>query len=248
MIVTPPVGLADRHNAPAPRYTSYPPANRWSRKFGARALAKHLAIADHSQRALSLYVHLPFCEPMCRFCECNVIATRDRGRADGYLDTLALEIELWAAQLATRRRVSQLHLGGGTPTFLSAAQLLRLFALLVERFPIVDGADLAIEADPAVTDAEQLEVLAQLGFRRISIGVQDLDPGVQEAVGRLQTAEQTERAIRSARVAGFTSVNVDLMYGLPFQTPERFLHTVERIIAMRPNRRRLRARHIRRRC
>lgn len=236
MLPMPSPALIDRYNRPGPRYTSYPAATEWARTFGPADLDAALARADRRPEPLSLYVHLPFCVEMCRFCGCNVIATRDRSRADAYLDVLEREAQLWADRLPTRRTVSQLHLGGGTPTFLSPEQLRRLYELLTRHFTLLPGAELALEVDPAVTTKEHLETLGGMGFNRLSLGVQDLDPQVQQAINRIQTEEETRASIEQARAAGFRSVNVDLMYGLPHQTPESTRHTFERVLSMRPDR------------
>lgn len=228
--------LIAKYGVSGPRYTSYPPATEWTGDFPAASVEEALARADAAGGPLSLYVHLPFCEEMCRFCGCNVIATRDRSRADDYLDLLEREAALWAERLPRRRALSQLHLGGGTPTFLSPTQLRRLHRILTTHFLPTDGAELAIEVDPAVTTVEHVAALGELGFRRISVGVQDLEPVVQEAVRRVQSAEDTEKIIRAARAAGFTGVNVDLIYGLPFQEPESYARTIRRVIEMGPDR------------
>lgn len=236
MLPLPSHALIDRYGKPGPRYTSYPAATEWSAAFGPDDASARLAEADRPGEPLSIYVHLPFCEEMCRFCGCNVIATKDRSRADDYLDVLEREVALWARYLPRRRTMSQLHLGGGTPTFLTEAQLERLYRILTATFQPTSGAELAIEVDPAVTRPEQLQLLGRLGFNRISVGVQDLNPQVQQAVNRIQTAEQTERVIQAARAAGFNGVNIDLIYGLPHQTPETFATTIDRVLLMKPDR------------
>lgn len=227
--------LIARYSGPGPRYTSYPAANLW-REVDAHVALKAAERANGLQAPLSLYVHIPFCQEMCRFCGCNVIATRDRARGDTYLDTLEQELALWAARLPDRREVSQLHLGGGTPTFLQPSQLERLHRLITTHFSFTPDAEKALEVDPVVTTPEQLSLLAQLGFRRLSIGVQDLDPTVQEAIARPQTPEETERIIDEARRAGFENVNFDLIYGLPFQTPDTMRTTLGQLVRMSPDR------------
>ena len=193
--------LIERYGGPGPRYTSYPAVTEWSSTVGPEQAGAALARANTSKDPLSLYIHIPFCVEMCRFCGCNVIATRDQTRGDGYLDTIEQEVALWAAKLPDRRRVSQLHLGGGTPTFLSEAQLLRLWSILKRHFEVLPDAELAIEVDPEVTTEGQLKLLGSFGFNRISVGVQDLEPIVQMAVGRIQSTERTEGVIRSARAS-----------------------------------------------
>jgi oxygen-independent coproporphyrinogen-3 oxidase len=236
MLPMPSAELIERYGGPGPRYTSYPPATEWTDQVGTREAAEALARAEKRPAPLSIYVHLPFCVEMCRFCGCNVIATRDRSRADAYLDTLEREIQLWASRLPHRREVSQVHLGGGTPTFLSEAQLARLDSILRKWFRILPGAEMALEADPDVTTVGQIKLLGMLGFNRISFGIQDLEPRVQEAIARIQSAEKTEEVIRTARAYGFRGVNVDLMYGLPYQTPETMKRTLARVLAMNPDR------------
>jgi oxygen-independent coproporphyrinogen III oxidase len=232
----PPADLVRKYDRPGPRYTSYPTAPEWSASFGADRYLEHLARADEQGGPLSLYVHLPFCREMCRFCGCNVIATHDRTRADAYLSVLEKEVALVAARLPTRRTVSQLHWGGGTPTFLDEAQLTRCHDLLARHFTFAPGAEKAIEIDPAITTRSQIETLAGLGFNRISMGVQDFDDRVQQVVGRIQGEKETAALVEAARRSGFRGVNLDLIYGLPYQTPETWRRTLERILAIHPDR------------
>ncbi|HET6413326.1 MAG TPA: oxygen-independent coproporphyrinogen III oxidase [Anaeromyxobacter sp.] len=236
MIQIPSGDLLRKYDRPGPRYTSYPTAPEWSSDFGAAPYALHLARAERQGGPLSLYVHLPFCREMCRFCGCNVIATHDRTRADAYLEVLEEEVALVAAHLPTRRKVSQLHWGGGTPTFLDEKQLVRCHETLTRHFALAKDAEQAIEVDPAVTTRSQIETLARLGFNRISMGVQDFDPRVQEVVGRIQGEAETAELVRAARENGFLGVNLDLIYGLPYQTKESWGRTLERILAIGPDR------------
>ncbi len=228
--------LIRKYDRPGPRYTSYPTAPEWSEAFGPERYAEHLARADGEGGPLSVYVHLPFCREMCRFCGCNVVATHDRTRADAYLDHLEKEVELVVARLPRRRDVTQLHWGGGTPTFLDEKQLTRCHSILARHFAFAPDAEKAIEIDPAVTTRSQIETLAALGFNRISMGVQDFDSRVQEVVGRIQTEEETAGLVAAARANGFRGVNLDLIYGLPYQTPETWSHTLERILGIHPDR------------
>jgi len=228
--------LLRKYDRAGPRYTSYPTAPEWSPAFGAVEYREHLARAERQGGPLSLYVHLPFCQEMCRFCGCNVIATHDRTRADAYLSVLEKEVALVAERLPTRRRVSQLHWGGGTPTFLDERQLTRCHAILARHFAFLPRAEKAIEIDPAVTTRSQIETLAGLGFNRISMGVQDFEHRVQEVVGRIQGEEETAELVRAARENGFGGVNLDLIYGLPYQTPQSWRRTLERIVAIHPDR------------
>jgi oxygen-independent coproporphyrinogen-3 oxidase len=226
--------LLARHDRPGPRYTSYPTAVEFHEGLGPDDYERRLAAADRlgPSSPLSLYVHLPFCERRCLFCGCHVIVTRHKEAAAPYLELLKREIELVAARLPNRRRFAQLHLGGGTPTYYSPAQLTDLLGHLLRHFEPAPGAELALEADPRVTTAEHIDALADLGFNRISFGVQDLTPEVQQAIDRVQTLEQTAALVRRARARGFRGINVDLIYGLPLQTPESFERTVDAVIGL----------------
>ena len=236
MLQIPSWDLIKKYDRPGPRYTSYPTAPEWKGDFKAPRYLEHLARAEKAGGPLSMYVHLPFCREMCRFCGCNVIATHDRSRADAYLDVLEKEVALVAAHLPTRRTVSQLHWGGGTPTFLDEEQLTRCHAILARHFEFLPDAELAVEIDPAITTRRQVQVLAGLGFNRISMGVQDFDAKVQETVGRIQGERETAELVQAARAAGYRGVNLDLIYGLPYQTPETWADTLRRILSMRPDR------------
>ena len=236
MIQIPPPELIRKYDRPGPRYTSYPTAPEWNEAFKAERFQEHLARADAGEGPLSIYVHLPFCREMCRFCGCNVVATHDRTRADGYLDLLEKEVALLAARLPRRRAVSQLHWGGGTPTFLDSRQLRRCHEILERHFQFTPDVEKAIEIDPAITAKEQIEALAALGFNRISMGVQDFDAKVQEVVGRIQGERETAELVEHARRNGFEGVNLDLIYGLPYQTPDSWRRTLERILLLRPDR------------
>jgi oxygen-independent coproporphyrinogen III oxidase len=228
--------LIKKYDRPGPRYTSYPTAPEWSEAFGPEQYRQHLERADAEGGPVSIYVHLPFCREMCRFCGCNVVATHDRSRADAYLDALAKEVALVAARLPRRRTASQLHWGGGTPTFLDERQLERCHAIVAEHFQFTTDAEKAVEIDPAITTKSQVTLLARLGFNRISMGVQDFDAKVQEVVGRIQGERETAELVQHARDRGFRGVNLDLIYGLPYQTPETWRRTLERILAIHPDR------------
>lgn len=230
--------LVQRYDRPGPRYTSYPTAPEWTDAFGPAAYAERLDRADREapEQPFSLYVHVPFCESLCFYCGCNVVITKNHGSAGSYLEHVEREIELVAAHLPRRRRASQLHLGGGTPTFLAPAELTRLVQSIRRRFEIPAGAELAVEADPRVTTPEHLAALAAVGFNRISMGVQDFSLAVQRAVHRIQSAEQTRALVVEARRLGFSSVNVDLMVGLPEQTLSGFLATLDVVLDIRPDR------------
>jgi oxygen-independent coproporphyrinogen-3 oxidase len=228
--------LIKKYDRPGPRYTSYPTAVEFKETFGPATYEEHLARADKDPAPLSIYVHLPFCREMCRFCGCNVVATHDRSRADAYLDQLEKEVAVVMARLPRRRQASQLHWGGGTPTFLDEKQLTRCHEILARHFTFTKDVEKAVEIDPAITTRSQIETLAKLGFNRISMGVQDFDAKVQEVVGRIQGEKETADLVQAARDSGFHGVNLDLIYGLPFQTPDTWKRTLERILAIHPDR------------
>ena len=229
--------LLRRYDRPGPRYTSYPTAVEFHAGFTPEAYRERLATAAGTpDRPLSLYVHLPFCEQRCTFCGCMVVITRKREVAARYLEYVERELALVAEALAGRRRVVQYHWGGGTPTYLTSAQLTALHRAVERHFDIDATGESAIEVDPRVTSLEQLRVLRQLGFNRISMGVQDFTPAVQAAVNRVQSVELTAGLLDDARRLGFGSINVDLIYGLPLQTRESFAATVDTVVAMRPDR------------
>ena len=228
--------LIARYDRPGPRYTSYPTANEFHTGIGECDLRTALRLVPADGR-LSLYLHVPFCEERCLYCACNVIATKRREVAERYLEHLLQEIALAADCLgAPARAVDQLHLGGGTPTYFTSAQLRRLVEAIRARFEIAVDAELAIEIDPRVTMPSQIETLQSLGFRRFSMGVQDFDPAVQEAIGRIQSVEQTEAVVRACRSVAGASVNIDLIYGLPRQTLASFRRTLDEVIRIRPDR------------
>jgi oxygen-independent coproporphyrinogen-3 oxidase len=232
--------LLTRFDVPGPRYTSYPTADRFVEAFGeadyVQALRQRQSGAAGKQAPLSLYVHIPFCESLCYFCACNKIITKHKERAAEYLRYLRKEVELHTRHLGRGQAVSQLHLGGGTPTFMSDEELRQLMTLLREHFKFVPGGEYSVEVDPRTVNDARLAVLAELGFNRLSFGVQDFDPAVQKAVHRIQPAEQVFALVEASRRLGFESVNVDLIYGLPLQTPESFDRTLEQVNDLRPDR------------
>ena len=239
---TPPVTpeLLTRHDVSGPRYTSYPTADRFVEAFSAADYAQALQLrragAAGMTLPLSLYVHIPFCESLCYYCACNKIITRHHERAAPYLRYLGREIDLHVAELGAGQAVSQLHLGGGSPTFLNDAELRELMGMLRRSFALTPGAEQSIEIDPRTIDPGRLDTLAELGFNRLSFGVQDFDPAVQKAVHRIQPTEQVFSLVEAARQRNFESVNVDLIYGLPQQTPESFDRTLAQVAALRPDR------------
>lgn len=226
----------DRYDVAGPRYTSYPTAPEWSDDFGAADGHAALRTASTAEAPLSVYVHLPFCWKMCTYCGCNVIVTKDRSRADAYLDLVEQEVALAAAALGRRRRVAQLHVGGGTPTFLDERQFARLWGILGRHFTLAADAEATVEVAPAVTSFGQIEALVGLGVNRLSLGVQDLDPTVQEAIGRVQSPHETRAMLNFARGLGVASVNFDLIYGLPCQTATSWGETLDAVVDMAPDR------------
>jgi len=231
------MGLLQRYDRPGPRYTSYPTAVEFGEEYDQAAYRERLARADQAyDEPLSFYVHIPFCDERCSYCGCNVVITKKRRVAVEYLDHLHREIDLLAAELPQRRRISQYHWGGGTPTYLAPDQMERLHEQVTRHFDIDPEGELAIEIDPRVTTREQILLLQRLGFNRLSMGVQDFDPTVQAAVNRNQTEAETRRLYDACRDLGFDSINLDLIYGLPHQTPSTFAHTIASVIDMRPDR------------
>jgi len=227
-----------RYEQPGPRYTSYPTVPEWNPRFGPAEYADKLCEASRegSSSPLSLYFHLPFCRHMCAFCGCNVVVTRDSTKADEYLTHLELELALAAERLGKRREISQLHLGGGTPTFLNEAQLSRLWRAIRTHFAVRNDAELAVEVNPVVTTSRHLTLLRSFGFNRLSMGVQDFDRDVQQAIERNQSFELTAGMVAEARSIGFRGINLDLVYGLPLQTQSKWARTLRRIVDIRPDR------------
>ena len=233
-----PRGLLQRFDIPGPRYTSYPTADRFVEAFDEAAYRQALEQRRVGGMALplSLYVHIPFCESLCFYCACNKIVTKRHEQGSLYLRYLARELALHVAALGAGQRISQLHFGGGTPTFLGDEELAELMAMLRQAFVFDPAGEYSIEVDPRTVDAQRLAHLKALGFNRLSFGVQDFDPAVQRAVHRIQPEEQVSDLIKEARQLGFDSVNVDLIYGLPKQTPESFARTLEQVSHLRPDR------------
>ncbi len=239
MATFPPVSpeLLQRYDVPAPRYTSYPTAPSWNTEIGPAEYAAALKrAATRPDAPLSLYVHIPFCSERCGFCACNVVITRSREKADKYLGIVAREMDAVQEHLGARKTVSQIHWGGGTPTFLDERQIETLWNAITRRFTLAPGAEVAIEVDPVVTTRGQIDLLRKLGFNRMSLGVQDLDPTVQQAIDRVQSVEETRATLEHARALGFSGINFDLIYGLPFQTRETWARTLAQVLEMRPDR------------
>ncbi|WP_019428932.1 oxygen-independent coproporphyrinogen III oxidase [Limnohabitans sp. Rim47] len=237
-VITP--ELLTRFDVSGPRYTSYPTADRFVEAFAeadyVQALAQRQSGVVGKKTPLSLYVHIPFCESLCYYCACNKIITKHKERASEYLRYLSKELELHTRHLGRGQSVSQLHLGGGTPTFMSDDELRQLMSVLHQHFEFVPGGEYSVEVDPRTVDEGRLAVLAELGFNRLSFGVQDFDPAVQKAVHRIQPVGQVFQLVDAARRLGFESINVDLIYGLPLQTPESFDRTLAQVNSLRPDR------------
>ncbi|OOE47232.1 oxygen-independent coproporphyrinogen III oxidase [Salinivibrio kushneri] len=225
--------LINKYNYSGPRYTSYPTALEFHEAFAPAEF--DMACSQYPERPLSLYVHIPFCHKLCYYCGCNKVVTRHQHKADEYLDALEHEIRQRAFLLGSRR-VTQLHWGGGTPTFLTKAQISRLMHLLRQEFDFEDEAEISIEVDPREIPLDMLDHLRDEGFNRISIGVQDFDKKVQQLVNREQDEDFIHALVERARELGFRSTNLDLIYGLPSQSPEGFANTLEQVLTMRPGR------------
>jgi oxygen-independent coproporphyrinogen-3 oxidase len=226
--------LLDKYSANGPRYTSYPTAVQFTESFD----PAHYRRAAQGSGDLSLYFHIPFCDTVCFYCGCNKVATKNRAHARPYLDRLKRELALQAALFDTARPVSQLHWGGGTPTFLSHDEMTELMAATREHFNLLpdEAAEYSIEVDPREASPRTIRLLRELGFNRLSLGVQDFDPRVQHAINRIQPREMTETVLAAARDSGFKSVSVDLIYGLPHQDVESFGRTLDAIIELLPDR------------
>jgi oxygen-independent coproporphyrinogen-3 oxidase len=226
-----------KHNISGPRYTSYPTAPQWSADVDPLAYPSRLAALGRTDRALSLYFHIPFCQSMCRYCGCNVVIRKQRPEVgDIYVDALIAEMALLAAQIGHRQSVRQLHLGGGTPNYLSRSQLQRLMSAANHYFDIDFTGDISVEVDPRTLETDTLSALRELGFNRLSMGLQDFTPEVQAHIGRIQPYEVVRSVFEHARKLGFLSINIDLIYGLPYQTPANFRTTIEKVLSLSPDR------------
>ena len=230
--------LIRKYDGFGPRYTSYPTADRFTEAFTAEQYVDALLarIAGVPIQPLSLYVHLPFCENICYYCACNKVVTKDHGRSAKYIRYLAREVAIVSGLVDSASPVTQLHLGGGTPTFLSAEEMKLLWRVLHDYFAFTPDAECSIEVDPRKVGTETVELLAELGFNRMSIGVQDFDPTVQRAVNRIQSEAETRFVLDTARANGFRSLNIDLIYGLPRQTLAGFGATLDKVITCAPDR------------
>jgi oxygen-independent coproporphyrinogen-3 oxidase len=228
--------LLEKYSKAGPRYTSYPTAPYFTESFGEKEWLEEINTTQDRKRDLSLYVHVPFCDTLCYYCGCNMVATHDYSKADAYLGYLFQEIDRVAALTSPERQARQVHWGGGTPTFLKPADIRRLFQHLASRFKIAPDAEISCELDPRELSREHIAALADSGFNRVSMGVQDLDEAVQKAVNRVQPEPLIRQVFGWLREAGFNSINIDLMVGLPHQTVENFTSTLDRIVGLGPDR------------
>ncbi len=231
-----PESLLEKYNRPGPRYTSYPTAPVWKDDFGPGDFETYAARADERATPVSLYMHLPFCESLCLFCACNVSIQKDKNVTIPYLAALKREIDHVSNRVSKNRAVIQFHWGGGTPTYLTPTQMEDLFGYTRERFAFSPDAEIGIEVDPRVTTAAHMETLRRLGFNRLSMGIQDFQPRVQETIRRVQPYELTRDLVAKARELGFHSISVDLIYGLPYQTSESFRATIDQVLTLSPDR------------
>jgi oxygen-independent coproporphyrinogen III oxidase len=227
-----------KYNQPGPRYTSYPTAPEWDDQFGENEFRDALDEANRKPQPapLSLYFHIPFCESLCLYCGCNVVISKTHEVAHPYLDALKRETDWMSAAVLPSRKVEQLHWGGGTPTYLTPAQIEDLYGHIQKRFNFSDTAEISVEVDPRVTTPEHARALRRVGFNRVSFGIQDFDPLVQQTIRRIQPYETTRELFDTCREIGYESINIDLIYGLPHQTAERFSDTIDKVIEMRPDR------------
>jgi len=228
--------LIQKYNVPGPRYTSYPPAPQFTDRVTWPEVAAKISQAQSPERGLSLYFHIPFCESLCWYCGCTTVITKQGEKSALYLQYLDKEMEQMSARINSRRKVVQLHWGGGTPTFLKPDEIRYLGQSIRNHFNVSPNMEAGVEIDPRRLTRDHVAALAEVGFNRASIGVQDFNPKVQEAVHRIQPRQQTEQAMEWARAAGFRSVNMDLIYGLPHQTVETFEQTLDEIIKLGPDR------------
>ena len=235
-----PAELLAKYDVPSPRYTSYPTVPFWDEKPLTQerweAHVKQAFRKTNKKEGISLYLHLPFCEQLCTYCGCNKRITKNHAVEKPYLEVLLQEWEQYLALFDEKPRITELHLGGGTPTFFSAQNLKTLLDKLLEKTETTPDAAFSIEVHPNATNAEQLQVLYDLGFRRLSVGIQDFDPRVQFVINRIQTFEKTKEIFDIARAIGYTSINGDIIYGLPHQTADSVRHTIEKVKELRPER------------
>jgi oxygen-independent coproporphyrinogen III oxidase len=228
--------LVQKYNVPGPRYTSYPTAPYFTEAVSWPEVESYIQQNNQDNRELSLYFHLPFCQSLCWFCGCTTVITHEQGHSARYLTYLEREMERLGPWMNPRRKVGQLHFGGGTPTFLLPDEIRTLGQFIHRRFTFQEQAEIAVEIDPRGVTRDHLKALREVGFNRVSMGVQDNQPAVQKAIHRIQPKELSQRVIEWCREEGFHSVNIDLIYGLPNQTVESFEHTLDEALSWRPDR------------
>lgn len=230
------LSLVEKYNQPGPRYTSYPPATKFSEDVTWEALAERITANNQTERDLSLYFHIPFCETLCWFCGCTTVITLNHDKGMRYVEALGREVATMASMINPKRRAAQLHFGGGSPTFLQPDEIRRLGEIIHKHFDFADGIEASVEVDPRRLTRDHLVALREVGFNRASMGVQDFNAQVQEAVHRIQPVEMTQQAIDWMRELGFASINLDLIYGLPHQSVESFDTTLDTVLGMQPDR------------
>ena len=228
--------LVNKYNVPGPRYTSYPPATKFTDTISWEQLSAKLDDNNRTARDLSIYFHIPFCETLCWFCGCTTVITLNHDKGRDYIDYLGREVAKMAAQLNPDRKVVQLHFGGGSPTFLRPDEIRRLGDIIHKHFKFSPDIEASVEVDPRRLTREHMVALREIGFNRASMGVQDFNPKVQEAIHRIQPREMTQQAIDWMRELGYGSINLDLIYGLPHQTPDTFNETLDTVLEMKPDR------------
>ncbi len=228
--------LVKKYSVPGPRYTSYPPATHFTNEIAPEVFVEKIRANNRSERDLSLYFHLPFCQTLCWFCGCTTVITTDQRKSGDYIKYLEREMDLMKPLLNPKRQAVQLHFGGGTPTFSLPDEIRRLGDMIHSRFVMAPDIEAGVEVDPRRLTREHLKALREVGFNRASMGVQDNDPVVQKAVHRLQPFEMTKQVVEWMRELGFQSINIDLIYGLPFQTPDSFAQTLDEIVSLKPDR------------
>jgi oxygen-independent coproporphyrinogen-3 oxidase len=228
--------LVKKYNVPGPRYTSYPPATHFTNEIPAEAFVEQIRANNTSARDLSLYYHLPFCQTLCWFCGCTTVITTDQKKSGDYLKYIEREMDLMKPLMNPKRKVVQLHFGGGTPTFLLPDEIRRLGEMIHSRFTFAADVEAGVEVDPRRLTRDHLLALREIGFNRTSMGVQDNEAKVQEAVHRIQPFAMTKQTVEWMRELGFQSINIDLIYGLPYQTPESFDRTITETLSLKPDR------------
>ncbi len=230
--------ILKKYSRPGPRYTSYPTAPHFTPEFGPEDFERAIRESNHTAENgdISLYFHFPFCPQLCYYCGCNVIISRNETRINRYLEYLKKEIQLLRRLIHPDRKVTQMHWGGGTPNYLQPQQIRTIFQAIRDAFPFTEDAEISVEIDPRTLTPEHLPLFRELGFNRLSFGVQDFEHQVQVTINRLQPEDMTRRVVEESRALGFPSINVDLIYGLPYQTEETFQRTIDKIIDISPDR------------